>query len=99
MKREMTNKHIDAYIIEHFDNRGPYIIVVLNEKNRNKDKTEISSTLADRLYKELTIVKGLKVNQVVVKITDPSLYIDNNYDTLRNRSKISIIGRGTAGTY
>ena len=99
MKREMTSKQIDAYIIEHFDNRGPYIIVVLNEKNRNKDKTEISSTLADRLYKELTIVKGLKVNQVVVKITDPSLYIDNNYDTLRNRSKISIIGRGTAGTY
>ena len=91
MKKELKNKQIDYYKLTQYDNRGPYLQVILNEKNRSKDLKTIASTIAKRLFDELTINKGLKVNQVVVQIMDPEIYKKNK--------RITIIGRGTAGSY
>ena len=65
--------------------------VILSEKNRNKDNNKMAATIAKRVLDELTINKGLKVNQVVIQIIDPKAYEANKRKT--------VIGRGTAGTY
>lgn len=91
MKREMASKEIDAYELEKYDNRGPYIVVVLSEKNRAKDHAQVATTIAKRLHTELTIAKKLQVNYVVVKVVDPALYLD--------KKRIKVIARGTAGVY
>ena len=51
----------------------------------------MAATIAKRVFDELTINKGLKVNQVVIQIIDPEAYEANKRKT--------VIGRGTAGTY
>ncbi len=91
MKELIRNKQIDKFKIETFDNRGPYILVALNIKNREKDVNAIASSLAHGLHLNLTKTNQLKVNQVVMKIVDPEPYITNN--------TIKVIGRGTAGIY
>ena len=91
MKRELKNNQITYYQLTQYDNRGPYIQVILSEKNRNKDDNKMASTIAKRIFDELTINKGLKVNQVVIQILDPKAYETNKRKT--------VIGRGTAGTY
>ena len=91
MKRELKNKQVTYYQLTQYDNRGPYIQVILSEKNRNKDTNKMAATIAKRVLDELTINKGLKVNQVVIQIIDPEAYEANK------RKKV--IGRGMAGTY
>ena len=91
MKRELKNKQVTYYQLTQYDNRGPYIQVILSEKNRNKDNNKMAATIAKRVLDELTINKGLKVNQVVIQIIDPEAYEANKRKT--------VIGRGTAGTY
>ena len=91
MKREMASKEIDAYELEKYDNRGPYIVIVLSEKNRAKDHAQIATTIAKRLHAELTIAKKLQVNYVVVKVVDPALYLD--------KKRIKVIATGAAGVY
>ena len=91
MKRELKNKQVTYYQLTQYDNRGPYIQVILSEKNQNQDDNKIASTIAKRIFDELTINKGLKVNQVVIQILDPKAYETNKRKT--------VIGRGTAGTY
>ena len=91
MKREVASKVIDSYELEKFDNRGPYMVVVLSEKNRSKDNQLVATGIAKRLLAELTVAMGLKVNYVVVKIADPEIYV--------NDKRIKVIARGTAGTY
>ena len=91
MKRELKNKQVTYYQLTQYDNRGPYIQVILSEKNRNKDTNKMAATIAKRVFDELTINKGLKVNQVVIQIIDPEAYEANKRKT--------VIGRGTAGTY
>ena len=91
MKRELKNKQVTYYQLTQYDNRGPYIQVILSEKNRNKDNNKMAATIAKRVFDELTINKGLKVNQVVIQIIDPKAYEANKRKT--------VIGRGTAGTY
>jgi len=91
MKRELKNKQVTYYQLTQYDNRGPYIQVILSEKNRNKDNNKMAATIAKRVFDELTINKGLKVNQVVIQIIDPEAYEANKRKT--------VIGRGTAGTY
>ena len=48
MKQLKRNKQIDEFEIETFDNRGPYILVVLNEKNRSKDVKEVANGIAEK---------------------------------------------------
>ena len=91
MKRELKNNQITYYQLTQYDNRGPYIQVILSEKNQNQDNNKMASTIAKRIFDELTINKGLKVNQVVIQILDPKAYETNKRKT--------VIGRGTAGTY
>ena len=91
MKRELKNNQITYYQLTQYDNRGPYIQVILSEKNQNQDDNKMASTIAKRIFDELTINKGLKVNQVVIQIHDPKAYETNKRKT--------VIGRGTAGTY
>ena len=91
MKRELKNNQITYYQLTQYDNRGPYIQVILSEKNQNQDDNKMASTIAKRIFDELTINKGLKVNQVVIQILDPKAYETNKRKT--------VIGRGTAGTY
>jgi len=91
MKRELKNNQITYYKLTQYDNRGPYIQVILSEKNQNQDDNKMASTIAKRIFDELTINKGLKVNQVVIQILDPKAYETNKRKT--------VIGRGTAGTY
>ncbi len=91
MKRLLAAKQIDKYEIETYDNRGPYLVVALNEKHKGKAINQVADTLAAGLHTTLTITNQLKVNQVVIKIVDPEQYINHN--------KIRIIGRGTAGSY
>ena len=66
-------------------------MVVLSEKNRVKDNAQIATKIAGRLHRELTVVKKLAVNYVVVKIVDPELYLE--------KKRIKVIARGTAGVY
>jgi len=89
MKREIASKEIDAYELERYDNRGPYIVVVLSEKNRAKDHEQIANAIAKRVYEELTVNKKLMVNYVYLKIIDPDLYLNSN--------RISQIARGGWG--
>lgn len=91
LKREVASKVIVTYELEKFDNRGPYIVVILSEKNRSKDRQQVATEIAKRLLVELTVAKGLKVNYVVVKVADPEIYKKNN--------RIKVIAKGTAGTY
>lgn len=91
MEQLVRGKQIDKYEIETFDNRGPYVIVALNRKNRGKNVKAVATTLAKGLHTNLTKTNQLKVNQVVVKVVDPEPYITGN--------TITVIGRGTAGSY
>ena len=91
MKQLIRNKQIDQYEIETFDNRGPYIIVALSEKNRDKDANQVAASLAQSVHTNLTKTNQLKVNQVVIKVVDPEPYLANK--------TITVVGRGTAGNY
>ena len=91
MKQLVRNKLIDAFEIETFDNRGPYVLVVLSEKNRSKDVKAVATQIAESLYTNLTKANDLKVNQVVIKVVDPEQYTRNK--------RVKVVGRGTAGQY
>ena len=91
MKQLVRNKLIDAFEIETFDNRGPYVLVVLSEKNRSKDVKAVATEIAESLHTNLTKTNELKVNQVVVKVVDPEPYTTNK--------RVKVLGRGKAGQY
>ena len=91
MGKLVRNKQIDAFEIETFDNRGPYVLVVLSEKNRGKDITVVATELAESLHTNLTKTNDLKVNQVVMKVIDPNLYAGSK--------RVKVLGRGKAGQY
>ena len=74
MKRLVRNKLIDEFKIETFDNRGPYVLVVLGEKNRGKAVKAVATQIAESLHTNLTKTNNLKVNQVVIKVVDPEQY-------------------------
>ena len=91
MKKMVRNKQIDEFKIETFDNRGPYVLVVLSEKNRGKDVKAVATQIAESLHTNLTKSRNLKVNQVVIKVVDPEQYTRNK--------RVKVVGRGTAGQY
>ena len=91
MGQLVRNKQIDAFEIETFDNRGPYVLVVLSEKNRGKDANVVAAEIAESLHTNLTKTNNLKVNQVVMKVIDPELYT--------NGKRVKVLGRGDAGQY
>ena len=67
------------------------MLVVLSEKNRDKDVKVVATRIAESLHTNLTKTKNLKVNQVVIKVVDPEQYTRSN--------RVKVIGRGTAGQY
>ena len=91
MKQLVRNKLIDPFKLETFDNRGPYVPVVLSEKNRGKDVKAVATQIAESLHTHLTKTDDLKVNQVVIKVVDPEQYTRNE--------RVKVIGRGKAGQY
>ena len=91
MGQLVRNKQIDAFEIETFDNRGPYVLVVLSEKNRSKDVKVVATEIAESLHTNLTNTNNLKVNQVVIKVIDPELYTKSK--------RVKVLGRGKAGQY
>ena len=91
MKQLVRNKLIDLFKLETFDNRGPYVLVVLSEKNRGKDVKAVATQIAESLHTNLTKTNNLKVNQVVIKVVDPEQYTRNE--------RVKVIGRGKAGQY
>ena len=91
MKKMVRTKQIDEFRIETFDNRGPYVLVVLSEKNRAKDVKAVATQIAESLHTNLTKTNNLKVNQVVIKVVDPEQYTKNN--------RVKVVGRGKAGQY
>ncbi len=91
MKRTIASKQIAFFEIETFDNRGPYLLVVLDESKRGGDAGAMATKLAEGLYNNLTGAKALKVNQVVVKVIDPA-------DWAADKT-ITVIARGKAGSY
>ena len=91
MKKMVRTKQIDAFEIETFDNRGPYVLVVLSEKNRGKEVDAVATEIAESLHTNLTKTNELKVNQVVIKVVDPEQYTKNK--------RVKVVGRGTAGQY
>ena len=91
MKKLLQDKEIDKYEIETFDNRGPYLIVALNEKNRSKDAATVAKNLAEGLHKNLTQANQLKVNQVIVKVVEAEGYVSDG--------TINVVARGKAGSY
>ena len=91
MKKMVRTKQIDEFKIETFDNRGPYVLVVLSEKNRGKDVKAVATQIAESLHTNLTKTRNLKVNQVVIKVVDPEQYTRNK--------RVKVLGRGTAGQY
>ena len=91
MKKMVRSKQIDEFEIETFDNRGPYVLVVLSEKNRGKDVKAVATQIAESLHTNLTKTNDLKVNQVVIKVVDPEQYTKSK--------RVKVVGRGTAGQY
>ena len=91
MKKMVRTKQIDEFKIETFDNRGPYVLVVLSEKNRGKEVKAVATEIAESLHTNLTKTNDLKVNQVVIKVVDPEQYTKNK--------RVKVVGRGTAGQY
>ena len=91
MKKMVRTKQIDAFEIETFDNRGPYVLVVLSEKNRGKGVNAVAKQIAESLHTNLTKTNNLKVNQVVIKVVDPEQYTKNK--------RVKVVGRGKAGQY
>ena len=91
MKKMVRTKQLDTFKIETFDNRGPYVLVVLSEKNRGKDVKALATQIAESLHTNLTKTRNLKVNQVVIKVVDPDQYARNK--------RVKVLGRGTAGQY
>ena len=91
MKQLVRNKQIDEFQIETFDNRGPYVLVVLSEKKRSENVNAVATEIAESLHTNLTKTNNLKVNQVVIKIIDPKLYANNK--------RVKVLGRGKAGQY
>ena len=91
MKKMVRTKQIDTFQIETFDNRGPYVLVVLSEKNRGKEVKAVAAEIAESLHTNLTKTNKLKVNQVVIKVIDPDQYARNK--------RVKVLGRGTAGQY
>ena len=90
LRKMERNKDIFKSRIETFDNRGPYILVVLIEKDRSKDVETVANGIAGKIHDYLTKKKNLKVNQVVVKVVDPEQY---------TKGRVKVLGRGKAGTY
>ena len=91
MKQLVRNKQLDEFQLETFDNRGPYVLVVLSEKKRSEDVSAVATEIAESLHTNLTKTNNLKVNQVVIKIIDPELYA--------NSKRVKVLGRGKAGQY
>ncbi len=91
MKRTIAAKQIEFFEIEIFDNRGPYLLVILDESKRGEDAEKLATKLAEGLYNNLTGEKKLKVNQVVIKVIDPVAYAADK--------SIDVIARGKAGSY
>jgi hypothetical protein len=91
MKRTIASKQIEFFEIEIFDNRGPYLLVILDEGKRGGDAEAMATKLAEGLYTNLTVAKALKVNQVVIKVIDPA-------DWAADKT-ITVIARGKAGSY
>ena len=91
MKKMVRTRQIDTFEIETFDNRGPYVLVVLSEKNRGKEVASVANEIAESLHTNLTKTNKLKVNQVVIKVVDPDQYTKNK--------RVKVIGRGKAGQY
>ena len=91
MKKMVRTRQIDTFKIETFDNRGPYVLVVLSEKNRGKEVESVANEIAESLHTNLTKTNKLKVNQVVIKVIDPDQYARNK--------RVKVLGRGTAGQY
>ena len=91
MKRTINSKQITHFEIETFDNRGPYILVVLGKRYRKGDLDGFAEKIAKGLFKYLTGSAKLQVNQVVIKAIDPAKYE-------RNKT-IKVIARGQAGSY
>ena len=91
MKQLVRNKLIDVFKIETFDNRGPYVLVVLSEKNRTRDVNAVATQIAESLHTNLTKTNNLKVNQVVIKVVDPEQYAKSK--------RVKVVGRGKAGQY
>lgn len=89
MRQLIRGKQIEHYEIETFDNRGPYLIVLLNQQDRRQDAHQAATALATDLYTTLTKTNQLQVNQVVVKVVEPQPYLANK--------TIQVIARGTAG--
>ncbi len=91
MKKMVRTRQIDTFEIETFDNRGPYVLVVLSEKNRGKAVESVANEIAESLHTNLTKTNKLKVNQVVIKVVEPEQYTKNK--------RVKVIGRGKAGQY
>jgi hypothetical protein len=91
MKRTIAAKQVEFYDIELFDNRGPYLLVILDESKRGGDVQALATKIAEGLYNDLTGARGLKVNQVVIKVIDPVAYAADK--------SIDVIARGKAGSY
>jgi len=91
MKRTIASKQIEFFEIEIFDNRGPYLLVILDESKRGGDAVEQATKLAEGLYTNLTVAQALKVNQVVIKVIDPVAWAADK--------TINVIARGKAGSY
>jgi len=91
LKRTINSKQITHFEIETFDNRGPYIFVVLGKRYRKGDLDGYAEKIAKGLFKNLTGSAKLQVNQVVIKAIDPIRYERNK--------KIKVIARGKAGSY
>ena len=87
MGQLIHNKQIAQFEIETFDNRGPYILVVL--PNQQQDANARAASLATDLHKHLTQTQQLQVSQVVIKVVDAQPYLANK--------TIRVIARGTAG--
>ncbi len=50
MKKMVRTRQIDTFGIETFDNRDPYVLVVLSEKNRGRDVKAVATQTAESLH-------------------------------------------------
>jgi hypothetical protein len=91
MRVLVRNKVLSFAKIETFDNRGPYMLVILDEGRRGGDLEKEAKKIADLLFNNLTVTREMKVNQVVIKVINPADW-DNN-------KTITVLARGQAGTY
>ena len=91
MRTLIRNKVLSFAKIETFDNRGPYMLVILDEGRRGSDLEKEAKKIADLLFNNLTVTREMKVNQVVIKVINP--------DDWDSNKTITVLARGQAGTY